>query len=113
MANAITFAVVGSDNVSKLAYLMQDEATPTTIHGVFGGSPHDLTGCAASADGTAVSGSTKLFFMDAAIEITIAPSRVSIVAPVVGDVGGAVSAADYTSLLAFVLACKLPLIATA
>lgn len=112
MANAITFAVVDWTGASKPIYLMQDETMPTTIHGVFGGMPHDLTGCSASPNGTAVSSKTKIFFVDTSVKVTIAPSRISIVT-ISGDIGGNVDAGDCASLVSFVLACKLPPIAAA
>ena len=115
-ANATAFNVIDSNGASRLVCLMQDESIQTTIHGVFSGTTHDLTGCTASADGISIAGTTQVFFVPISVNITIAPSRVSIarvsiVASVFGDIGGAISDEDAAALIGFVKACALPLIA--
>jgi hypothetical protein len=107
MANAITFTITSSGE-NHAVYLAQDDTVPTTIHGVFNGAAHDLINCTASVDGKSISGDVKVLFFDDSVLIALSDTEVTIEVYGYGDIGGAVSASDSQALVAFALACKLP-----
>jgi hypothetical protein len=106
--NAVSFTVTTDDGTDNTVSLVQDATTPTTIHGTFGGSTHDLTGCTASADGSRVSGAVQVLFFTDKVTIDVGSAGATIDIDDYGSLGGVISADAHNAIVAFVLACRLP-----
>lgn len=106
--NVVSFTVTTDDGAANTVSLVQDRATPTTIHGTFGGSSHDLTDCTASADGTQVSGAVHVLFFTDRVSVRVAQSQAVVNIEDYGTLSGAITADARNAVVSFVLACKLP-----
>ena len=110
MSNAVSFTVTSTDGSGTVS-LVQDAVTPDTLHGTFNGAAHDLTGCTASADGAEVHGGVRVLLFTDEVKVQVSPKIATISIENYGDITGAIEQSDFNAIVAFVLACRLPLIA--
>lgn len=111
MINAVTFTITTSDKIAYAVSLAQTAST--TIRGTFEGSPHDLVGCRAAADGRSVEGTIFVLLFTDKVTVQLLPGgEVAIDIAAYASITGKISDADASAVVAFVRACELPAIET-
>jgi hypothetical protein len=106
--NAVSFTITTSDGDETIS-LIQDPGTPTTIHGTFSGTAHDLVNCTASADGTKVAGEVQVFFFNDDVSVSVSDSAAAVITIAgYGVISGTYTPDARNAIIAFVLRCRLP-----
>jgi hypothetical protein len=107
---------IKSDQGFYRVFLLQDASAKRTIHSLINNAPHAVVNCAASSDGTTLSGDTTILIFTDRVTVTVDPATDSVRLSVSGagvDYAGVLTANQATALVAFVKACALPDLAEA
>jgi hypothetical protein len=107
---------IKSDQGFHRVFLRQDATAKRTIHSLIDNIPHAVVDCAASSDGTTVSGDTSILIFKDRVTVVVDTTTNTVRLSVSGanvDYAGVLDPAQATALVAFVKACGLPDLAEA